>query len=88
MSKLNDLRTDLQESIDLSPKKRIEVSKPIMKSTNDLSKANKKDLKLQKDKSIKISKNKTKKFDSFFEGKKKEEKVDIVNPKKNLNYFY
>ncbi|MDR2640205.1 MAG: hypothetical protein LBC61_02495 [Candidatus Peribacteria bacterium] len=86
MPKLNDLRTDLQENIDLSSKKKVEVSELVKKSTNDLSETNKPDIKLKKGNNIKISKNNTKKFDTFFD-EAKEKNVDIVNPPKNLSFF-
>jgi len=88
MNKINDLYSDLDNEVDLSnlSNNNIKVSKLWKWFFTDIFGFWKKDINLVNKKVIKISKNKTKKFDSLFISKKKAH-VDIITPKKDLNFF-
>lgn len=88
MKQVNDLETDLDENIDLSnlSNSKIKLSELWKNIINDIFSFSKKDINIESSKVIKISKNKTSKFDTFYFSKK-ENIIDIINPKKNIYYF-
>ena len=88
MKQVNDLETDLDENIDLSnlSNSKIKLSALWKNIINDIFSFSKKDLNIITSKTIKISKNKTNNFDTLY-STKNESVIDIITPKKNINYF-
>lgn len=88
MKQVNDLETDLDENIDLSnlSNSKIKLSALWKNIINDIFSFSKKNLNIETSKTIKISKNKNNNFDTLY-STKKESVIDIITPKKNINYF-
>jgi len=88
MNKINDIKKDLDENIDLSnlSNSKIKLTALWKNIINDLFWFSKNDINIKKLKTIKISKNNTNNFDTFHMTKDNN-LLDIVSEQKNINYF-